>query len=281
MKKRIDIEKLLKWAYCEELPKGARDGVQSAVAGSNFLAIIELGLLGTRVDTSGRAPDRQFSRFDEVVHPDAMKVHEAVCSFNFLDLDLPPDWCPMPELAAFGEHGRNAINGAVNSLTVMDGQGQRWLQRPVGQLVQTYAIMGGCPDGSCETPELLTVCGEHGGPVWFRLVKHRYYDDGGTRVTAQVEQDDGWDKYRKRPKRGAYQKRYLHPDPHEALVKRGEYQLWLAALGELVEMLGNSLTDYEPVMTPRPAEPWNVVDTEKRLRGRPIRIARKISLTAT
>ncbi|WP_298981535.1 hypothetical protein [uncultured Roseibium sp.] len=281
MRKQIDIEKLLKWAYCEELPKGGRDGGGTSVSSSNFLAILELILLGVQVDKSGGTPDHQLAGFFDEVHPDALKVHEAVCSFNELALDLPDDWCPMPELREFGEYGDAAIRAAVNSLTLIDADGERRLKQPLGLMLQSLAISGECPNGHGEAPVLRTVCGDNGGPIWFRLVKATYYDESNTRVTTQIEQDDGWDKYRRRPKRGAYQKKFLHPDPHQTLVARGKYQLWLAVLMELVEMLSERLTDFVPIASPRVAEPWNSAPVGQALRGRPIRIAGRKVLTAT
>ncbi|MEO1110559.1 MAG: hypothetical protein AAFX90_21860, partial [Pseudomonadota bacterium] len=58
MKKQIDIEKLLKWAYCEELPKGGAHG-GGAVSYSSWCAVAGLAELGTLIDDNsyGVVPD--------------------------------------------------------------------------------------------------------------------------------------------------------------------------------------------------------------------------------
>jgi hypothetical protein len=242
MKKRIDIEKLLKWTYCEELPKALKRGGKPVVEGSNFYSIVQLAVLGTRVDTSGGTPDHQLAGFFDETHPDALKIHEAVLALDDLEVELPEDWWPFPELAEMGAYGEAAMSAAIASLTKVDEDGHRLLKRPMSSLIQKHAILGGCPNAEMIVPELKVVTGENGGPIWFRKVGHTYYDDDGTRVKTTIELEDGWDKHRRRPKRGAYQKFYLDPDPVPMIVAQGEYELWVAGMRELSQNLFK--TDY-------------------------------------
>lgn len=261
MKKKIDIEALLKWTYCEELPKLAKGWERAPVGQSNFHMIIDLAVLGTRVDTFGRTPGAQIAALHDEPHPDALVVHEAVCGLNALQADLPEDWSPMPELARFGVHGQMALKAAIGRLTVCDAAGNRHLRGPLANLVRRHAILGNTPlgsgtDGADEVPVLKPVRGPDGGPIWYLVKTTNWADPFGNARQSEYETDDGWNRNRKAPKRGAYQKYFLDPDPVSVLVERGEYELWLAALMCLSESLEGTLCSHEVSGPIRPVAPW-------------------------
>lgn len=254
--KRIDIEDLLKWAYREELPKeGASEG--SVGGGGGWGPMTDFATLWTIVDVNRYGVVALTGAVANTsVHPDALAVHAAVGALDDLAVDLPEGWNPMPELDALGAHGAMAVQRALNRLTVIDAGGVRRLKREMSSLLRRHAILGGCPDGAGGVPTLEIERGEGGGPLWFRKVKDRYYDDDGTLVQRDIETADGWDKFRKRPKRGAYQKHYLDPDPVDTLVARGEYELWRTGLCVVRDSLAGRLEAHEVTGPVRPVAPW-------------------------
>lgn len=257
MRKTIDIEKLVAWAYREELPKAVAGGAGAPVMRGGYDAIVRYGELLTMIDRTnlfGVVPS--FTADDGGPHADAVAVHRAVTALDGFDLDLPDDWTPMQELGAFGDLGAQAVAVALDRLTRVTGEGRRVLRRGPGALVRHHAIMGGCPDWQCEVPEAREVRGPNGGPLWFRRKVERYDDAFGNPVEHAYEDADGWDQIRKRAKRGAYRKFRLTPDPVPALVARAEYEVWHAALAVLVEDLAGVLAAREVRDTTRPARPW-------------------------
>lgn len=256
MKRKICIEKLLKWAYCEELPKagsaGSGVGPRFVSSGSTWARFEELL---TNVDDNKYGVVPEFVPTDEP-HADAIEVHAAVCRISDLELDLPNGWNPMPELEDMGREGEIALSAAINGLTKIGENGNRQLKRPVCDLILKHAVLGGRPDGSGPVPEVRQVSGENGGPLWFRQHEHVYYDDYGNRVKTTIEVDDGWDKFRKRPKQGAYTKSYLDPDPVRTLEGRGEYEIWVAAVTALAEDLQGKLANHILESVDLPVAPW-------------------------
>ncbi|MBC00013.1 MAG: hypothetical protein CML67_10805 [Rhodobacteraceae bacterium] len=273
MRKTIDIEKLVTWAYRDELPKavGGSGGIASIRSG--YESITQYGELLTMIDRTnvyGMVP--AFAADDDGPHADAVTVHRAVVALDGFDLDLPDDWTPMQELGQFGDLGVQAVAVALDRLTRVTGDGRRVLRRGPGALVRHHAIMGGCPDWHGEVPEMCEVRGPNGGPLWFRRKVERYDDAFGNPVEHAYEDADGWDVKRKVAKRGAYRKYRLVPDPVPALVARAEYEVWHAALAVLVEDLAGVLEAHEVRDTVRPARPWEPHD------ARASRILKAVSL---
>jgi hypothetical protein len=260
--KRIDIEALLKWAFCEELPKEAK--VNGHRSGSRMVspsaALVEHAALGVRVDTSGPVPAKQSIWYDAAVHPDAFVVRDAVNSLDDLTLEIPEGWNPMPELDDLGAHGAMALRAAIDRLTVIDQSGQRTLRTLPSVLVRNHAVLDTCPGEGASTgevPVLIAKRGPDGGHLWFREVVEKRKGLNGAPINHRFEKPDGWCRVRKAPKRGAYQKLYLDPDPVPVLVARGEYELWRACLVALVEILSESLVGYDITGPIRPAVPWD------------------------
>jgi len=67
---------------------------------------------------------------------------------------------------------------------------------------------------------------------------------------------DGWDARRRIPQPEAYNRLVLRPDPHDAIVARGEHEIWHAALCALAETLTGRLTSARPLPPGFAARPW-------------------------
>ncbi len=246
--KTIGIEPLLKWAYCDELPKALPDGPGRSRMFSASAVQASLMELYTVIDANrfGVVPDLSASG---APHPDAVAVHEAVCGLDAMELDLPDDWSPLADLGDLGPEGAAAVGRALMALTVLDAAGQRRLRQTPRRLIERHAILGGCPDTEGEKPERKVVK-EFGKAKWFRRVLVEI--EGGS-IESEV---DGFDRKRRRPYPGAYQKHVLDPDPAPVAVARAEYEIWHAALGVLVEDLAGRLADHRVAATDRPQQPW-------------------------
>lgn len=252
-RKPIDIEALLKWAYCEELPKAVeRQGGPLALAIGRGWAKVESYLqLLTVIDVNryGVVPD---VGQDGEPHPDAVEVYLAVCALEALDLDLPDaaEWQAYDDLGDLGPEGLASASKALASMVMIDADGRRRLKRTPRRLVEKHAILGGHPDWECEQPERRFVK-ERGKDKWFRTIMVDQAD--GTKREVEVE---GYDQGRQRPFVDAYRKMELSPDPTEALVYRAEYEVWRAALDVLIEDLADVLTAHRLTPSVRTWRPW-------------------------
>jgi len=246
MKKRIDIEKLLKWAYCEELPKGGGSGAGMR-ASSAWASVESFMQLLTRVDDNEYGVVPTLSLEDGEPHEDALAVHAAVCALDELQLDFPADWNPMPEIEDFPEC-RQVLEAARFGIVNR--------RRSAADVVKRHAILGGCPDWAGEAPTREVVRNAHGEPVWFQMRVVQSLDEEGRPVEFRNETEDGWNRNTKAPKAGAYQKFVLKPDPTDIIISRGEYQIWRACLVMLVEDLRETLTSWTVTGMVRPACPW-------------------------
>jgi hypothetical protein len=247
------IEELLAWAYRRELPKMQRIAAGSPeLMRSGWLRVEQWAEeLSLKLDDNrfGVVPD--FAS-DGLPHEDAIRVHEAVCRLDNLDLGMPDDWSPLDDLSDMGGHKAGLPARALDRLCSMDADGARRLRCSPRRLVFKHAILGGCPDWRIDEPEVKLVS-EHGRPKWF--LREMIWLDGLNGPVAYEVEVDGCDKWR-HPKPGAYQKTYLDPDPLDGVVARGEYEIWRSALDMLVEDLRGRLREFEPAPSERPLRPW-------------------------
>lgn len=263
-KRTIGIEELLRWAYCEELPK---ERVASAITMPNGFAsawasvekcLSNLsGAESARVNRYGLVTDFTASR---APHHDAVAIAKAVAELDGMELGLPDDWDPFADLGGMGGLKAATIADVVARLTAIDAVGVRRLKSSPARVVIVHAIMGGHPDWRAETPEVKFVCGANGRPSWF--VRKQAHDAGGFPFEFEA---DGMSSRSKRPVNGAYRKQYLDPDPVDAGISRGEYEIWRAALDCLVEMLAGRLESAEPEPSTRPPRPWEVPECAPRV----------------
>lgn len=249
MKKKVDIEKLLKWAFCDELPKAVPDGYGAGGGGRSAWQSIESYVqLLTRVDDNRYGVLPTMSPLDDDPHPDAMKVYGAVRDLDGQVLDFPADWNPMPEIAAHEIECSLALKSAMFGISNASSS--------PSEIVQYHAIMGGCPDWHGEIPKLVTVKNRNGQEAWFRTVVQQGVDAWGNAAEYTHELEDGWCYVRKAPKRGAYRKFAFDPDPVPCLIGRGQYQIWFSNLTILVEKLRGRLEIWELSDLTRTPCPW-------------------------
>ncbi|MBS7699182.1 MULTISPECIES: hypothetical protein [unclassified Chelatococcus] len=255
MKRTMDIEAVLRWAYREELPKalgsanGPSDSIRPGWAGissyAQLLAVIDYNRYGVLPDlTALDAP-----------HVDAVRVFDAVRALDGCAVEVPDAWDPLGDMPEIGDDAASLAAQALQRATYIDQQGQRHF-RGRRQLVERFALMGGCPVWEMDVPERkVERQASTGQPAWFidRVVYEETCDGRVVERTVTVE---GYNHTRRRPYPGAYQRTYLEPDPVPGIIGRIEYELWHAALALLVEDLADGLESIALTPCARPARPW-------------------------
>jgi hypothetical protein len=277
--KRIGIEELLRWAYRDELPKMQSAGrLLPPGYGSAWGGVERYGELLTVVD----APENKWGLVPDFAattspHPDAIRVGEAVCALDALELDLPKDWNPLGDWVSLGDEATRAANRALNRGTYVDDDGARRLKTAASQLMRKYAVLGGTPEWQGEEPEAKLVVAANGRPRWFRRALVMVDPGDPQKGIAPVYEErevNGLDK-RRVPLPDAYTKTVFDPDPADTALNRAEYEVWRAALDVLVEDLnglvwsevvnGDSiervgLADFKVINSLRPFRPWETGD---------------------
>ncbi len=262
----IDVEKLLRWAYRDELPKTPRMKLMLAAGprdsrGTGAVKADQAGELWAVIENDfGVVPD-PFAA--EGPHADARAVHEAVCALDAVTLDLPDDWSPLADLGDLHGHAAALCARAMARLTKVDPDGARRLRASPRRLIMYHAIMGGIPDWEIEPPAVEVVKTANGMPRWF-VKKLVPFDGPCGRVENEVEVD-GFDRKRRVPVDGAYQKTVLEPDPTDGVVARAEWEVWRAALDLVTEDLRGRLTKWDVVASSRPVRPWETPMAEGRV----------------
>lgn len=256
MRKTVDIEDLLVWAYRTELPKAQADAGAlpgPACAAPAWNGVTEMGELGTIVDNRyGVVPDRTATTEP---HEDALHVAWAVEALEGAELDVPEDWWPFGDMATaeeWGDLGRAVVAQALERVSHVGEDGARRFKGSPAWLVRRYAIMGECPVWEIdECPARRMVKGANGKARWFvrRTIE---VEAGGT---MEIE-GEGYNATRQRPYPGAYNKWELHPSPFPTAIDRAEYEVWHAALTLLAAEIGDTLTSRIVIGPRRPARPW-------------------------
>lgn len=253
MAKRIGIEALLAWAFCDELPKaGAGRQMAGIGVGNAWRPMTEFGQLLTIVDSFGW---NRFGVWADVTkegspHPDAIAVHGAVHELDAMEIDLPEGWDPLADMEGIDDERPALIARALGHISLIDASGARRMKGAVSALLIKHAVLGGCPVWEAEQPERRFVLGANGKPAWFRIVTVE------TSAGPMESEVDGYDAKAKRPMAGAYRKTFLDPDPTEAALGRAEYQVWRFALDLLVERLAGCLAEHEVEPSGRSLWPW-------------------------
>lgn len=255
--KTITIEALLRWAYCEELPKAETATVEigTAVMGSSWDAVAQQGVLlcetvsDGRINSYGVVP--VLAWYGQEPHEDAFAVHRAVGELASLDLDVPEGWAPLAGLGLSEEEQDEALRRAMPRLASQNDAGVWRLCGKPAELLRRHAILGGAPHWEAEAPtaRFVTVQGK---PAWFRKVSQTI------RGKVHWIEVDGYNKRSGRPYADAYRKTVLDPDPAQAAIDRAEYEVWHASLAYLAEVLSEpGLLSAHRVLPPAaPARPW-------------------------
>lgn len=254
IKRKMDIEALLRWVYRDELPRAQSDVLSfgpRAYATANG-AIRQAGEMMTVID----APLNRYGVVADLTamrppHPDAIKVYEAVTTLDSLVLEFPDGWDPFADIPCMGVDGIAAGTRAIQHLAVTDERGLMTLRGLPATLVRRYAILNGTPDWYAEAPVRKTVTVGKGRPGWFRRVL----------ISGAEMEVDGFDRKRRMPYPDAYQKSYLDPDPFEFALGRAEYEVWHAALGVLAADLDGQLQAFDVCESHRPSRPWEAGNT--------------------
>ncbi|WP_420415109.1 hypothetical protein [Roseibium sp.] len=246
MKQKICIEKLLKWAYCEELPKAGFE--PGGAVRSGWASIETFAQLLTKIDDNEYGVVPSLNVNDGDPHEDALRVHAAVCGLSDRVVDFPDGWNPMPEIGIHEKHCAMALSAARFGI--------KNANRQPFDLIRRHAILGGCPGWEGEVPELKTAKTRKGTDAWFRMRVDHSTDAFGRPVERKFETEDGWCYVRKAPKIGAYRKFFFDPDPVSVLIGRGEYQMWWSHLVKLAENLSGQLEKWDVQPSPRVAIPW-------------------------
>jgi hypothetical protein len=240
MKRKITIEKLLEWAFREELCKvGAGGGQVSlgyASAGSSFNDVVELGTLIDRTpNTFGVIAD--FISTDDP-HPDALKVGRAVKALAKLEIEFPASWNPLAEFD--DPHG--LIEDEIARFTSRaDWRADMWSGAAMVSLVTRVALLGRGPDWRIDGDIGFRLVMMGGKPAWF--IKTTVGAKDGRPY--QIETADGYDRRKHRPKAGAYRKFELKRSILVDIQARAEWQLWQDALLHLRNGLVDAVEAFE------------------------------------
>ncbi len=256
------IEDLLRWAFVLELPKARAVGLPGSAVASSWGMIDRVAELGVVIDAGSgpiAGPD------DDMPHPDAVIVAEAVAALDEAIVTEGDEHDPMAGWPDFGAAGEAAVARAWDLATRFD-DGRRVLRSSLATLVRSAAILGVWPDWRCEMPDLVDECDRSGKARWWVKTRQAVRWDKAGEPIAWVEAEiDGYDKVRHRARPGAYRRQILTPDPAGALERRIRYGLVHAALRHLAERLdglgGRKLVG--PLASPIPwAEVVHSVESE-------------------
>lgn len=220
---RLDVERLLSWAFRSELPKQRVEGSW----GYSSSPIASLVSLGVSVD---REPG--FPAILGGPHPDALIIEQIVAGMG----DDAIDW-PL---------SRRAIMGGLAAL-VSDND-PRLTRLVIGRpgLVGMHAKMGTRPHlSSRPVPE--PVIGNNGKPVVQYLAGDGRLVEGRTRSRH-------YGTAARSPLR-------WFPEPAVIAFERIEYIVWHDALVALVDPLNDAMADHIALPPQAPARPWEMLTT--------------------
>lgn len=222
-KVEIDIERLLQWAFRDELPKQSVEGTW----GYSVSPMFRLAALGVSVDESSGEPGFPYALGGP--HADALVVGKYVES-------LGPDAINWPA-------SRANVMGDLAELVSDNDPTLSALIIQLPGLVGMHAKMGTRPHQSSR-PLPHPIVGNNGKPIV------QYIDDQGRLV-------EGRTKSRHYGTAARCPLRWF-PIPREIAFERLEYIVWYDAIARLAAALSKPgiLSDYFPVPPAAPARPW-------------------------
>lgn len=248
------IEDALIWAYRDELPKNPRPrGPMMPERG--WAEVDAFGEVLTVIDE----PVNRFGVVEDYLaqsaaHPDALAINEAVLRMDAeMDVIFPDDWSPISDLGDLGDLGTEAVRQALSKLKLAAAVRGRTLRWTPAVVVRRAAIFARDPEWDVFPPEVVLVKGAKGQPRWFREITVPDPNNDGATYTVEV---DGFDRERRRPFEGAYQKQVLEPCPVAGIVDRAIYEIWRAAMDTLFSNLDGRLQAIRLTASRRPYRPW-------------------------
>lgn len=243
MKKKIDIEKLVRWALCDEMPKGR------PVSASPWDYITQFGQLGARIDVSRRVGDYDgFGFVPGAPHEDAERVVAAI-----RDLDATING-QLPDV-------ENAL-GLFGELAPIAGEAARAVLSKVyspRNIVLRCGLSGTRPAWEFEHPTPYRI------KIEFRdaqgALRERPLVHGLDKAGDLVEMSPN--RGRKAMREGAYSLdmrprsplRWGDPDLLAIGDARAEYLAWHVSLCHLVEVLSD-LVEWQPTLPAARRLPW-------------------------
>lgn len=240
--KTVSVQKLLEWAFNEELPKAQRENGGGFGPAADFWS--RFAELGTLVDVSvnafGVVPD--FSGEGDP-HPDAVAVAKAVAGIG--PVEMPEDWFPFPDW-------REALWPLARE-AVAEWRREQGGPREILPIVISSAVLRRSPAWECDEPKAAIVL-RNGRPAWFARETRR---DRLTGEDVAVEVD-GMNRRTGRPVNGAYRKHALNPDPRAAILDRADYAAWRSVLARLAQTLDGHLSGHRLSADLPIAEPWRL-----------------------
>lgn len=193
IKKRIDIETMVRWAYCDELPKktiGELTGWERGV------------FLGTKVDEGQREYGYPVAMGSP--HPDALLLDHAVRSLPAVGVD-------------WARSRKHLLGDLADWISDTDFR-VAFMSASPAALVANFAVMGRRPDWRFDDIRVKGKRGKNGKPV-VQFLEDGHLVDGLTLGRRYGE--------------GARCPMYLDPDPSEIASARFEYHVWRQALAHL------------------------------------------------
>lgn len=226
-KQLLDVERLLHWAYRDELPKhelGGLTGWEQRI------------LLGTSVDRGH--PDSTFPPALGAPHPDALRIDHAVRQIG----DQLLDW----------NVSRSILLHGLERVASSDDIGLKRLTFQTSALIIQHARMGNRPVWDMGPIRVSRVNGGNGKPVV------QYLDDDDQLVEGRTK-GRHYGRFARCPLR-------YEPTPQEIVFARAEYLMWRLGLDHVADTIcAWNLSDYRPTRPQAPHAPW-IADTEKKSR---------------
>jgi hypothetical protein len=256
------IEKIIAWAWREELPRApSMKGNGPALPYSGWAGVSRYAELLSLVDLFGVngfgvVPDFSADRWPCA---DAITICDAVMALDAVEIEMPEDWRPAPELDGFGGLGAKAVSDAWRRMTRDEG-GRQILRVKVSDLIIKRAVMGmDIPAMRLDDPRVITEAHDNGKPKWF---VRRNQDvivgsnpDGSDVTEFRTIEANGCDK-RGHPVVGAYQKQFLDPDPVATIIARAEHEIWHSALVAVYDSVASTMEEVEMLPPAVPVDPW-------------------------
>lgn len=252
----MEIDRALRWAFVNELPKARRDARAGELISSwRAVAAWAETMCETARDGVNRYGLVALDGECGEPHADALLIGEAVLALDQIGFDLPEDWRPDRDVDWPSDLRAQAVDEARRRACRRAdvGRGRDEMRLAASTLVQRCAVMGDPPDWEIGETLCDFVRGASGRPRWFRRVE--LSAPGAFGDVVELVEVDGYDARAKRPHPDAYFKRRLEPSPVDALVRRAEYEVWRTAMDVLHEELAGRVSfDLRPCAWP--ARPW-------------------------
>lgn len=223
MKRQIDIEKLLHWAYRDELSKRATSSAEGL-----WDHIHESGQLGGIRD-DGRRGDGGAQRYDfGTIHQDAIRIEAAVGALE----DTVIDWASSFDAIAAELSGLVSVNEAKASAHPWCRDVLLVNSHRTKVLVTTHAIRGSRPEWYDEPPQPNRILADKGkGPKIVGECKGRNLYTAGSYCPLRWE-----------------------PSPLSIVMARAEYAAWYAGMSQLAARL--DLVDHIALAPAAAPTPW-------------------------